>query len=217
MTFPTGWGGEATDSIAQQWNAGMDDRDGQWEGAHKTFVQTITPGQENFYDAKLVSFQDVAHVPVIADGGLSASWLSIATMAYPDICCAECSGVAALAWCGSTEGHDGSNCDAECYSMHATQAWAEDPNMKRATARHLGGSNVGWADGHASWISAQTLCAMSDEGDVEGVGWICTGSPGSGSGGTNPVTYARECGDIPPGMVFLHNEPIDWYGNLYRY
>ncbi len=219
MTFPPGWGGAVTDSILQQRNAGIDDRDGALQGAYKTFVETITPGQENFYDAKLVHFQDVAHVPVLADGGLSASWLSIATMAYPDICCAECRGVHAIAWGGTPDDPCGMNqygaCDG-CWEMHANYSMYTGDTL-RQHARHLGGTNIGWADGHASWVDSRRLAAMSDDGDIEGVGWICTGPPGSGWGGTNPVTYAHECGGLVPGLIFIHNEPIDWNGNRFRY
>ena len=226
MTFPPGWGGDVTDSIFQRRSAGIDDRRGTQEGAHKTFVQTITPGQENFYDAKLVSFQDVTHVPVLACGGLSASWLSIGTMAYPDMCCAECAGIAPFIWewggyaAGLNPCPDGTYCP-ECMMMHATNAWYDgngySHKLRKASTRHLGGSNIGWADGHASWVHAERLAAMSDDGDIEGVGWICTGVPGSGEGGTNPVTFVHECGPIPPGVTFLHNEPINWEGKKYSY
>ena len=59
-------------------------------GAHKVFIQNIGVGEENFGDRKLVEFDDVAHVPVCADAGMQAQFLSVANMAYPDICCAEC-------------------------------------------------------------------------------------------------------------------------------
>jgi prepilin-type N-terminal cleavage/methylation domain-containing protein/prepilin-type processing-associated H-X9-DG protein len=213
MTFPPGWGGAVTDSILQQRNAGIDDRDGSQEGAYRTFVQTITPAQENFYDAKLVQYRDVAHVPVLADGGLSASWLSIGTMAYPDICCAECGGIAPIQWGWGTYSDsgcpDGSWCP-DCPPMHATNAWWSadgfNDDAKKASTRHLGGSNIGWADGHASWVSGPAICAMSDNGDIEGVGQTC-------SPYTSYQGYLANCGTPPPGMMFLHNVPRDWSGN----
>ena len=225
--FPTGWGGAVTDSILQGMMAGPGVQGGEeFTTANKVFVKGYSDGEQNFYDMKLVSFQDVAHIPVVACGGMKAGFLSIATMAYPDICCAECGGVAPFMWDwgGSAAGlnacPDGTYCP-ECYACHATNVWYDangySDKLRKASTRHLGGSNIGWADGHASWVAAQRLCAMSDEGDIEGVGWICTGPPGSGWGGTNPVTYARECGGLVPGLVFLHNEPIDWNGNRYSY
>ncbi len=221
MTFPPGWGGDVTDSILQQRNAGMGDRFDMLPGAIKTFVQGYAVGEENFADVKLVSLQDPVHVPVIADGGMSPSWLSIGTMAYPDICCAECGGVQITygEWGGENDCPDGTYCE-DCMAHHTIHTWyrADDPDAARKqTARHLGGVNIGWADGHASWVASQRLCAMSDDEEIEAVGWICTGPPGQGWGGTNPVTFRNECGDIPPGTYFLHNRPIDWYGRPYNY
>ena len=77
----------------------------------------------------------------------------------------------------------------------------------KAAARHLGGSNIGWADGHATWVQAQGLINMSDEGDIEGVGTVCA------PWGTSLAGYRAECGDPPAGAHFMYNNTIDWYGN----
>jgi prepilin-type N-terminal cleavage/methylation domain-containing protein/prepilin-type processing-associated H-X9-DG protein len=225
MVFPPGWGGDVTDSILQQRNAApaAQQQGGSFELAHKTFIQSIHTAEENFAGAKLVSFQDVARVPVVADGGGRPNWMSIPNIAYPDICCAECSGVKEIAWGGTPDdpcqvmGLEAGWCEPQCYEVHAHYDWATDPDKQRASARHLGGTNIGWADGHASWVHAQRLIAMSDEQEIEGIGWICTGPPGADYGGTNPVSYAANCGDIPAGMVFRHNKPIDWKGDLVTY
>jgi len=180
----------------------------------------ITTGQGNHFDRKLVEFQDVTHVPVCADGGLGARWLGIATMAYPDICCAECGGIKGIAWGGTIDDRCQfplGSCDEECFAMHANHLWAEDPKARAATARHLGGTNIGWADGHATWMHAQALIAMSDEGEIEGAGWTCTGPPGADWGGSNPVSYQANCGPLESGLTFLHNEPIDDEGNRYNF
>ncbi len=213
MTYPPGWGGEVTDSILQQRTASPRFESG--EHAHKTFVQSIGTGQENFYDVKAVSLQDVASVPVIADKGIDPTWLSIATIAYPDICCAECGGIAPYAWswggaaAGISPCPDGTYCP-ECYELHASNVWwnasgFDDDAMKAAT-RHLGGSNIGWADGHATWVAAQRLCAMSDDGEIEFVGNVCADS------GTSVEAYRANCGDPPPGSHFLFSQAVDWYG-----
>ncbi|MCJ7751682.1 MAG: DUF1559 domain-containing protein [Armatimonadetes bacterium] len=206
MSFPPGWGGEVTDSVLQQRNAGVLGRDGVTTGALKSFEQSLATGQENFYDMKLVNFQDVVSVPVIADGALQPNWLSIATIAYPEICCAECSGIFGLSWYGDTACPTGEWCDAACVAVHATYAWAEDDDRRKMSTRHLGGNNIGWADGHASWVDAQRFLAMSDDRDLEGVGGIC-------SDYTSVEGYRANCGDPPPGMIFLHNRRTSWYGN----
>jgi len=218
MTFPAGWGGDVTDSIAQQRMSVANSRSGLDDGvAQRAFVQSIGNGQQNFNDRKLVEFEDVAHVPIFADSGLQSTWLSIGTMAYPDICCAECAGVAPLAW-----GYGGTNAGLadcptgewcpECWEMHAINVWYDSDGysdqIRKTYTRHLGGSNIAWADGHASWAAAQQLCAMSDNGEIEGVGLIC-----AKGGGTSSEGYIRNCGPIPSGMVHLFNKETDWYGN----
>ncbi len=171
-------------------------------------------GVENFYDMKLVQFQDVAHVPVCADSGMSENFLSVANMAYPDICCPECAGIAPWAWtwggfaAGINDCPNGDWC-ADCMNMHAPNVWYDsngfDDEAMKASTRHLGGSNIGWADGHASWIAAQRLCAMSDDGDIEGVGLVCPD-------GTTVEGYRANCGEPPAGAHFHFNVHRDWYG-----
>ena len=215
MAFPAGWGGGITDSIAQQAMAWIDTRHGTGEGSHKTFVQNIGVGEQNFNDRKLVEFQDVAHVPVCADSGMSGTFLSIGNIAYPDICCAECAGIVPWAWDWGGEAAGIAACPTgewcpECYAMHAPNVWWNadgfDVDAMKASTRHLGGSNIGWADGHATWIHAQRLISMCDEEEIEGVGTVC------GTGGSSLEGYRAVCGDPPAGAHFMFSQAIDWYG-----
>jgi len=204
MTFPPGWGGSVTDSIAQQQNAGFGQRYGSYTGSANTFVQTITPGEENLYDTKVSALSNLSGVPICADGGLASSWLSIATVAYPDICCAECSGIMNYEWgWPNYDCPNGSGCP-DCYNLHATPRWAADPNAQRASTRHLGGVNVGFADGHAQWYSARAFLVASDNRELEYIGAIC-------SPYTSAIGHQQVCG-TQPGETFLYNRPADWYG-----
>jgi prepilin-type processing-associated H-X9-DG protein len=205
--FPSGWGGAVTDSMSQAMMAGPGTQGmAELTEAHKAFTMGLSNAEQNFYGTKMVEFNDVAHVPVVADGGLKAGFVSPATMAYPDICCPECAGVAgAGAWSWITTGcPDGTYCP-ECSNLHAPVLFFnESPDAwKRAGERHLGGSNIGWADGHATWVPAQRLCAMTDDGEVEGVGLICDGTSVEG--------YRANCGDPLPGMEFLFNKSTPWW------
>jgi prepilin-type N-terminal cleavage/methylation domain-containing protein/prepilin-type processing-associated H-X9-DG protein len=204
MTFPPGWGGSVTDSIAQQTNAGFGQRWGDTSGAAGTFVQTVTPGEENFYDVKTSALGNFSAVPVAADGALACSWLSIVNIAYPEICCAECSGLQAASWgWPNYDCPNGAWCP-DCFALHATPIWANNPDMKRNSTRHLGGNNVAFADGHAQWFLAGNFLAMADKGELEYVGAIC-----------GPYTsfegHQRNCG-VDPGDVFLYTREQDWYG-----
>jgi prepilin-type N-terminal cleavage/methylation domain-containing protein/prepilin-type processing-associated H-X9-DG protein len=215
--FPPGWGGAVTDSILQGTNAGPGVQGASGvAGAANVFVQDYSTGEQNFYDTKMASFQDAVRVPVVADGGMKAGFLSIATMAYPDICCAECSGVAPFAWGWGGAGAGINSCPSgaycpECWATSAVNTWwtssGYDEDERKSSTRHLGGSNIGWADGHASWVPAQQLCAMSDEREIQGVGLIC------GLWGTSLEGYRNTCGDPPPGMQFLFSRAANWDGS----
>ena len=41
--------------------------------------------------------------------------------------------------------------------VHARDEWFGDPGYRAKYARHMGGANLGFADGHASWWAAQAL------------------------------------------------------------
>jgi len=207
--FPPGWGGEVTDSIVQQRSAVPGTTWGQaGEAANKAFVQTIASDEQNLYGVKLVQLQDVVSVPLIADGGFNRNFLSVGTMAYPDVCCQECAGIAPFMWewggqaAGINDCPDGSYC-ADCMNLHAPNAWwgpnGYDVKLRKATARHLGGINLGWADGHASWVDSQRLVSMSENGDLEASAWICAPF-------TSAEGFAANCGTPPPGMEFLYNK-----------
>ena len=209
--FPPGWGGEVTDSIVQYRSAVPGAIWGETgDVAHKAFVQTIATNEQVLYEMKLVEFNDPVHVPVIGDGGFNRNFFSVGTLAYPDICCAECAGVMPIGggWGGQAAGlnpcPDGSYCP-ECMNAHAVNAWYSsdgyDVKLRKASTRHLGGVNIGWADGHASWVDSQRLVAMSDDGDLEQIGWVCPDS-------TSPEGYAANCGTPTPGVVFLYNRYV---------
>jgi prepilin-type processing-associated H-X9-DG protein len=194
-SWPPGWGGQITDSIVQQqlatpWVAltasSLDE-------AHKSFVQGIGY-EEGHRGLKMVQVQDPAHFPVVADAGTIVDSISSpGVLAYPDICCAECSGFAE--WiphedCGILDGP----C-AECKLLHAGPEWAHDPERRRAATRHLGGSNIGFLDGHAAWFLAERILAMHREGELEGTEWWCF---------TSVEDWTEYCGEPDPSMVFLY-------------
>jgi prepilin-type processing-associated H-X9-DG protein len=207
--FPPGWGGVVTDSILQQRSAVPGTTWGQTgDAAHKAFVQTIGTNEQVLYDKKLVEFENVVSTPIVGDAGFNRNFFSVATLAYPDVCCAECAGIAPFQWgwggqaAGLNPCPDGSGCP-ECYACHAINTWwssgGYDVAARKASTRHLGGVNVGWLDGHASWVDSQRLIAMAEEGDLEAIGWVCAPY-------TSAEGYAENCGTPPPGMVFLYNK-----------
>jgi prepilin-type processing-associated H-X9-DG protein len=215
--FPRGWGGEVTDSVLQARHADLDDMFYR-DKAHKAFVQSIGTMKENLQDVKLVALQDPVRVPVVADSPPTHDWLDIGRIAYANICCPTCAGAQWGAGCGGGDGPQADICgaDPDCFeTIHAHRAWARDPDRKRASARHLGGSNIGFADGHASWWSAGSLLAAADDEELEAIGFVC--SADQGGGGSSPEDYRMICGgDPPPDMSFLHSNAINWTGKRMR-
>ncbi len=209
--FPTGWGGDVTDSIAQQRMATP-----AWGGtvgvppAPGVFTFGYSTMEQNFPDRKFGSFDNAAAVPVVADGGgLKANFMSLGTMAYPDICCAECSGVAWSAWSWPTaECPDGTWCPG-CPELHAPVHYIQSgfkDDWKRNASRHLGGNNIGFLDGHARWLPAERILAMADNRELQGIGTVC------GLWGTSREGYLATCGTPPANVTFLHEKAIPWGG-----
>ncbi len=148
-TIPPGWGGTATDFIAQGCNGRTDNASGD------PFVMTLGTAPRWAIDAKLGSLSDPVKYPIVYDasnevvGADRTSWI-----AYPDSC--RLDGVAA---CGC--GGDWVNCSwsIPCSVDRREPRYATDPAFRKENChtRHLGGSNIGFADGHAAWFSAEAI------------------------------------------------------------
>jgi prepilin-type processing-associated H-X9-DG protein len=94
---------------------------------------------------------DTAKYYVCGDGGYTPDVWEATLAAYPDICrlkCSTCSWYNEARWesCSWTQ-----NCAAGPKALSADVQW------RQARARHLGGVNVGFADGHAQWMNSEFL------------------------------------------------------------
>jgi prepilin-type processing-associated H-X9-DG protein len=205
--WPPGWGGPVTDSIVQgmfgtsfAWLSG-DDSDAQ----HKAFVQSIGLNEWYNWGLKLVEVQDPVKFVIAGDGGTMVDSLSSpGVIAFPDICCAECSGYAWSAWGGWPPDKDCGIMDAECgvcRDLHAgREFWTNGPDYQKSFARHLGGVNLGFLDGHAAWWNSMSVIdagygtGVYGSGELGGVFQWCPNSTLEG--------YRRECGEPEPGMNF---------------
>ena len=196
-SWPTGWGGVVTDSCTQQqvateWKSGGNPQ-------QKVFSQSVATNTQGI-ELKLAAVQDVASYVICSDGGGLTTMGSPGPVAYPDLCCAECAGIIPWAWAWPTvvDGHttcpNGDYCP-ECWAAHASYEWSRSPQMKQASTRHLGGSNLGFLDGHASWLAAQRILTMAKDKDLDGITEYCFGA--------TLETYREYCGDPPPGAEFL--------------
>ncbi len=198
-TWPAGWGGDVTDSILQgrlatPWGSG--------DVAQKAFVQTIAVRAH--WDLKMVQIQDPVKFAVCADGGQNSQDQNVGNLAYPDLCCTECGGINwdANGWptiddpiAGTYTCPDGTYCP-ECWAVHAQLPWYRDPDRMSASARHLGGVNIGFADGHAAWLHSRRVLTLYADGELEGTGMWCPG--------LSRAVYEDWCGTPPAGAEFLY-------------
>jgi len=122
-------------------------------------------------------------------------------MAYADICGMDC------AYCSVIEDGefwDWSDCqedvDVGCEPLMAWPAMVTNPDLRKPWARHLGGTNLGFLDGHASWWNSERLLAKIREGKgADNMGLVV---PGNG-----PVSWCladSELGPLPPTTPTLY-------------
>jgi prepilin-type N-terminal cleavage/methylation domain-containing protein/prepilin-type processing-associated H-X9-DG protein len=179
VAWPPGWGGSVTDSVLQGIKAG--------EGR---FIQAIGDvghpatglalGPRNC-EMSISQIQDPSWFVVCAD----SVWGDIeypSAIAWPETCkTIGCGG-----WDCCTA--DWINCPdtLDCAVNH--RAFWHDAQLRKKYTRHLGGSNIGFADGHAKWMAAEAIMVESpslyypDGGHLRGMGamlypWEWEGEP----------------------------------------
>ncbi len=195
--WPVGWGGTITDSIAQgtlAYPGGMGGGIPGGAGAGQkdtgpAFEQTIgftelgnVNGTLN-YGLKTAQISDAASFVVCGDTGGHAEINVPTRLAYPDMCRVKC-GTNAPGCCGA----DWVNCS---WSIACGVPWQDkvsfwfDPTVVDSlhATRHLGGSNIGYADGHAGWMNSQAILknctgggprnTQLSAGPLQGMGCYC--------------------------------------------
>ncbi len=169
--WPNGWGGPVTDSLVQQrYAVAVGSTEG---GAHQAFVQSIATNtyQSEAHGLKLAAVEDPVRYPIVGDGSQLVDSMGPGLTAYPDLCNAECAGD--MIWCDPWVdwelcGYWASDCGIEYHAPQDGSFYADRELLKRY-ARHLGGVNIGYLDGHASWINSQMLLNAVRDGDILGL------------------------------------------------
>ncbi len=163
--WPPGWGGDVTDTLLQERLAVPLYGLGGGE-ANKAFVTGI--GTTGWPGMKLVEVQDVANFVIAGDAGTVAEDMFLGNLAYPDICMMECAnpicGWADWEGCASY----GASCGLYGYAPN-DGSFLANPELRKQYSRHLGGVNLGFLDGHATWINSTSLINKVIEGDIGGV------------------------------------------------
>ena len=158
-----------TDSIAQHTLAVPPGRGDESTGAFRRDI-----GYPRAMEVAKSSVPDPAWFVVCGDAN-QAVISSPADIAYANVC--------HLGWMG-TEGceADWENCSwtQQCgVSKSEIEQFRTNPGVLRKYTRHVGGSNVGFMDGHATWLSAGRLIANApgfgnpERGKLRGVGCGC--------------------------------------------
>ena len=162
-SYPSGWGGAITDSLTQgmmSWGIWGN----TWAGGTKSFTESITYNAATCTDLKLVQVEDPVNWVVCGDGGGATYAQNAGGYAYPDICglqCAICDVILYDDW------WDWGDCDVwlepGCEPTSAYPKMVADPNLRKEFARHFGGVNLGFLDGHATWWNSERLLAVITE------------------------------------------------------
>ena len=157
--WPPGWGGQVTDSFAQE-RLAYEIGQGAASG---TFRQSIAP-DDDMHWANPAAIDDPVKFITFGDCGNSYSAWNANVIAYPDTCKAlfcYCEGEAA---CPA----DWENCawTQDCgLNAEAQYDFFTDPSFRNKHTRHLGGSNLGFLDGHAKWMPSELIIAQHAGGD----------------------------------------------------
>jgi prepilin-type N-terminal cleavage/methylation domain-containing protein/prepilin-type processing-associated H-X9-DG protein len=163
LGWPNGWGGDITDTIAQNDTSAVD--------AHRAFKQSIgTAGGEDLLGMKLVQVEDPVRFIICADAGVTSDDFSAGNLAYPDICALDC-GNSQCGWVDWEIASDPNCCGDDAYNFAPSDgSYLTDPELRKQFARHLGGVNLGFLDGHAAWWNSTGLLNAIQEEDLLPIG-----------------------------------------------
>jgi len=155
--YPPGWGGSITDSFVQE-QCPTNRTDGP--RVANAFEQTI--GCPSAYEVKTSEMDDAAKYVVCGETGAIDTMWDASLAAYPDICGMACDLVGGVCWNSSKpyDLHaDWTNCSwtQSCGAGDLRIGTDVQYRKEFGKARHLGGENLGFADGHAVWMSAESI------------------------------------------------------------
>jgi prepilin-type N-terminal cleavage/methylation domain-containing protein/prepilin-type processing-associated H-X9-DG protein len=156
--FPTGWGGSYTDTVTPVDGCPPS---GATPGQGGTFEQDyVQPdavnGSLGFLELSTSAIPDASKYLVVAERGWNGSYDRVEKIAYPDVC--------RISWYASLErGCDGDGDAPNLITIDEINKFWGDAGLRAQYARHMGGNNLGFADGHAKWFAADALMSMAND------------------------------------------------------
>jgi prepilin-type N-terminal cleavage/methylation domain-containing protein/prepilin-type processing-associated H-X9-DG protein len=157
-TFPTGWGGSVTDSLVQDMTAGVTGG-AKVAGAFSEGIGT----DSDMWNLKMADVQDFSKHYAFADFAIYFHIWDL-TMAAYDVCrttaCTACeisNGSASGPGSGECCVPDWTNCSWSRVCSGDPVRFFNDINYRKQFARHMGGINVGFLDGHAKWYNSEAI------------------------------------------------------------
>jgi prepilin-type N-terminal cleavage/methylation domain-containing protein/prepilin-type processing-associated H-X9-DG protein len=140
--FPPGWGGRVTDSIGQRAGYATPAEDG-------AFACSIGIANES-RDLKTSSIPDTSWYVVCADATVFGVRFSSTNQVIWELCAVGCGKDPAV--------YDSCPLAAQCsLSTDNYDKFWSDPTYRAKFTRHMGGSNLGFADGHAKWFTGEAI------------------------------------------------------------
>jgi prepilin-type N-terminal cleavage/methylation domain-containing protein/prepilin-type processing-associated H-X9-DG protein len=169
-SWPTGWGGDVTDSCVQ--NRLSSGWLSQVSAANKAFVWGYSTSGLETRDKKLAAVDQPTSFVVVADGGFVPDVITAGTVAAPELCALSCGNSACSGAWGWADWQSCAEFGASCglYNLAPSDgSFLRDAALRKQYARHLGGNNFGFLDGHAQWMSGDAALVKIKEGDLQGV------------------------------------------------
>ncbi len=166
VAFPSGWGGAVTDSFVQGLARVQRSANPMGPGAG-VFLQGIGVNT-NLADLNPSAVHDASRYIACGDAGKQVELWAADGIAYPDQC--------RLIPCGGRTAAPGRHGPGPCFGACARADWEscpdtvscgmdpgalerilDDPAYRRTFARHMGGGNIGFLDGHAKWYPSDVI------------------------------------------------------------
>ncbi len=215
--FPPGWGGSVTDSVTQgPATTGKEGAPGNGQDQYNqgAFAPTLLYTYQNT-DLKTSQIDDPSWFVVCADASRGGSeGPAPANVVMPDACSVGC--ISDTGWCYPDPPSDCDNPETSWCAPRMEWLQNESVEVPKHT-RHMGGSNLGFADGHAAWMSWGAIFAESPrwaQGRLNGGALVYRklhglGPPHATSAAGDPVAGIPE-GYIDP-CHWSQDPPAVWY------